>query len=134
MRFTSEFHTSLNAEQITFCALEAHWQSNPVKWKFWKRPPAQWKQLEAQLIEDYKQACLTLSDLQDAQTPGRKNARCKALKFGGLFSMIFFAGIFGLVANHFFNDGQANWMAAISAVMMGVGAVIALMSALIFGE
>jgi len=134
MQFNNEFHTPLNAEQTTFRALEAHWQSNPVKWKFWKRPPSEWKQLEAQLIEDYKQACLTFSDRLDAQTPGRKNARYKALKFGGLFSMIFFAGVFGLVANHFFYDGQANWMAAISAVMIGVGAVIALMSASNFAE
>ncbi|TCV62766.1 hypothetical protein [Pseudomonas fluorescens] len=132
MQFTSEFHTALNAEQTTFRALEAHWQSNPVKWKFWKRPSAEWKHLEAQLIEDYKQACLTLSDLKDTQTPGRKNARYNALKFGVIFALIFFAGIFGLAANHFFNDGQANWMATISAVMTGVGALVALISAFIF--
>lgn len=134
MQFTSEFHTALNAEQTAFRALEVHWQSNPVKWKFWKRPPAAWKQLEAQLMEEYKQACLTLSGQKDAQTPGRASARYKAMKFGGVFAMFFFAGIIGLAVNHFINDGQANWVAAISAVMMGVGAVGALIGAFIFGE
>lgn len=134
MQFTSEFHTTLNAEQMAFCALEAHWQSNPVKWKFWKRPPAEWKQREAQLMEEYKQACLTMNGLKDAQTPGRANARHKAMKIGGIFAMIFFAGGIGLAANHFINDGQVNWVTAISMVTTGVGAVGAFMCAFILGE
>lgn len=133
MQFTNEFHTALNAEQAAFRALEAHWQSNPVKWKFWKRPSADWEQLEAQLKESYKQACLALSELKDAQTPGRKVARYKALKFGGISSMIFFAGILGLVANQLLYDGQVNWMAGISTVMAGFGTVV-LMCAFIFAE
>lgn len=130
MQFTSEFQTALNAEQATFRALEAHWQSKPVKWQFWKRPPAGWKQLEAQLMEDYKQACLALSDLKEAQSPGRKNARYKALKFGGILSMICFVGIFGLA----FNDGQENWFATISVLMTAIGAGGALMCAFIFAD
>ena len=134
MQFTSEFHTALNAEKAAFRALDSHWQSNPVKWKFWKRPPAEWKQIESKLTEDYKLACLTLRSLKNAQTPGRANARYNAMKFGGVFAMISFVGIIGLAANHFFNDNQASWMAAISAIVTGIGAVGAIMGAYIFGE
>lgn len=63
--FVSEFHAALNAEKTTFQALDTHWQSNPVKWKFWRRPPAEWTQAEAQLKEDYTQACLALSHLKE---------------------------------------------------------------------
>jgi len=133
-QFTSKFHTALNAEKTTFRALESHLQSNPVKWKFWKRPPAEWKQLEAQLWEDYKQASLTLRDLKNPQTLGGTNARYNALKFGGICAMISFVGIFGLAANYSIYDGQDNWIAGISAVMTGVGALGAIMGAFIFGE
>jgi hypothetical protein len=131
-RFTSDFHAAMNAEKAAFQALDAHWQSNPVKWQLWRRPPVEWKQTESQLTEDYKQACLTLSQLKNAQTPGRANARHKALKFGGILSMLFFLGVIGLAANDYFHDGQAGWVATISALMACIGAGGALMCAFIF--
>lgn len=124
----------MNAEKAAFNALDAHWRSNPVKWKLLRRPPVEWKQTESQLIEDYKQACLALSQLKNAQTPGRANARYKALKFGGILSMLCLVGIFGLVANDYFHDGQAGWAATISTLMTCIGAGGALMCAFIFGE
>lgn len=132
-RFTSEFHTAQNAEKAAFQELDAHWQSNPVKWKFWRQPPSEWKQTEAQLMEAYTQACLTLSQLKNVQNPGRANARYKALKFGGILSMVCLVGIFGLVANGFFYGGQAGWMATLSTLMTCIGAGGALMCAFIFG-
>lgn len=133
-QFTSDLHAAMNAEKAAFQALDAHWQSNPVKWKLWRRPPVEWKQTESQLTEDYKQACLTLSRLNNAQTPGRVNARYKALKFGGILAVLFFVGICGLAANEFFHTGQAGWLATISALLTCIGAGGALICAFIFAD
>ncbi|ANF89230.1 hypothetical protein A7J50_5906 (plasmid) [Pseudomonas antarctica] len=134
LQFTSEFHAALNAEKTTFDALEAHWESNPVKWKFWRRPPPEWKQTESQLYEAYKQACLNLRQRKDAQTPGQRHERYNALKFGGIFALIFFVGIISLGAINVFNDDQESLMASVIALMACVGAVGAIMCAFIFAE
>jgi hypothetical protein len=134
VQLPSELHAAMNAEKAAFNALDAHWQSNPVKWKLWGRPPVEWKQTESQLMENYKQACLTLSQLKNAQTPGRANARYKALKFGGILAVLFFVGIFGLAANDFFRTGQAGWLATFSALLTCIGAGGALICAFIFAD
>ncbi|WP_439126192.1 MAG: hypothetical protein ACNJA3_27890 (plasmid) [Pseudomonas rhizophila] len=134
MQLTDEFHKAMKAEKAAFRALDHHWRCNPAKWKFWKRPPSEWKQLEAKLIEDYKQACLALSKLKDLQTPGREISRYKAIKLGGISATIFFAAALGLAGNHFFNGGLANWLAVIIAVIAAASAVVTLMSAFVIAE
>lgn len=65
-QFYAEFQAALNAEKTSFRTLEAHWRNNPARWKFWKRPPSDWRLAEKRLKDGYIQACTTLRDLKES--------------------------------------------------------------------
>ena len=130
--YTSQFHTALNAQKTAYRALEMHRRNNPVRWQFWKQPPAEWKRTKARLTTEFIQSGIAFRETKSSQTEGGQEARQAALRLGGMLSLLLFVGLLGLAVNEVAYDGQTNWLENLSIGLAAFGAVGGIMCASIF--